>query len=99
MPDEKCLECPVRGSCCFLEANVGNNIRVIMNDACQYLNVNTGLCNIFDNRFSINKNCLSIDKMLELQTVPVDCLYVTDKKKYKKERDRRHYKFSIKIMD
>jgi hypothetical protein len=99
MEDDACLACPVRGSCCFIEITIDGTRIVTGVPCCDHLDEETGLCKVFDRRFDANPDCLPIEKMLEYRTVPVECLYVTDKEKYRQETDRRHYHFKVIVED
>jgi uncharacterized cysteine cluster protein YcgN (CxxCxxCC family) len=78
-------------------------LRVVTDEPCEFLDATTGLCTMFDDRRSREEKtglpCLTIEEMLENNTVPVECLHVKDKKKYRKKRDRRHYHFKILLED
>ena len=46
--------------------------------ACQYLDPETKLCTIYDQRHEINPSCLRVEQGIELGVFPADCPYVAD---------------------
>ena len=92
--DEMCARCKVRGSCCYLET-MAKGIRISTDEPCEFLDEETGLCKVYENRYDVNPECLTIEEMLEGHTVPLECGYIKDKDGYEKTKNRRYYKYAI----
>ncbi len=68
----KCLRC---GRCCYAKVIVDG--RVIYTDVpCQYLDMETKLCRIYERRFELNPKCLTVEEGIKMQIFPGDCPYV-----------------------
>lgn len=100
--DTICLDCPARGLCCHGEMELKGK-RVVLPFSCEFLDPETKLCAIYNRRHDRMKltgaECLTIEQMLDAHTVPVACLYITDKAAYRKIADRRYYNFEVKVND
>ena len=90
--DKICLSCPVRGACCYLPEYRGGH-DVSTDEPCPSLDVRTGLCTVYEGRFDNPDypSCLTREEMIEDKTVPVECLYIKNKKLYARSLDRRFY--------
>jgi len=73
-----CLECPVKGMCCYFSIQLkGYNI-VLSNQACKWLDKNTGLCTDYEHRKEHFKYCYGEDKdeMFDVGALPKECLFL-----------------------
>ena len=80
-----CIDCPVRGLCCYHSKKFGNNN--IITNPCRYLDGDRKLCTIYEERFTINPICLTIEEAITKGQLPKECLYVFNNKKYQKRID------------
>ncbi len=88
-----CANCPEPGCCCYF-ASIIQGLQIKTDEACHFLNEKTGRCTIYSERHR-NPDCLTIEKMIELGTVPKWCPYVKDDPEYQARTDTRLYKFQI----
>lgn len=58
---------------------------ILINQPCKYLNLETNLCKIFDNRFFTNRGCQTIRNASKKKylALPVGCVYLRGRKKKK----------------
>ncbi len=92
--DTKCLDCPTRGICCHLEDYDEKENRIASDEACENLDPKTGLCTTFEQRHEQKfywGHCLTLEEMMDENAVPIQCLYIGNKREYGKRKDRRHY--------
>lgn len=74
-----CLNCPVRGKCCYYSTLIeGYNI-ILENQPCSFLDTKTGLCKDYKNRKKNFKFCLDSEKGIGKGAFPKECLYLTNK--------------------
>lgn len=87
-----CNRCPkgMRGRCCYYEASV-RGVRVETDHYCQYLDVATGKCTVYDRKHQVKKDCLTIEAMINEGTLPKNCPYVVNNVAYQARTDTRHY--------
>ena len=79
MTDEsKCLKC---GRCCRRKFRV-NGKPVFSDHHCEWLDPDTKLCTVYENRFVVYPSCLSAKQCAERGLLPADCPYVKDIKGY-----------------
>jgi uncharacterized cysteine cluster protein YcgN (CxxCxxCC family) len=66
------------GSCCFEKIEDERGTIFYTQTPCRYLDVVTRQCRIYDNRFTINPECvkLTADLVPNLRWLPRDCGYV-----------------------
>lgn len=66
------------GSCCFEKIEDERGTIFYTQTACRYLDVVTRQCRIYENRFSINPECIKLTPELvpNLRWLPHDCGYV-----------------------
>lgn len=69
----RCLNCTVQGECCYWHIIIDNQPQKFA--LCPFLNKNTKLCTIYDNRFKINPYCRTIEQAKDQGTLPEECLY------------------------
>lgn len=74
-----CRRC---GRCCYHKLVVGDLV-IALKDPCTYLDANTKLCTIYENRFELNPDCLNIERGIARRAFPEDCPYVADLTYYK----------------
>ncbi len=72
--EQRCSGC---GSCCFEKYENERGTIFYTQTACRYLDVITRQCRIYENRFSINPDCVKLTPQLvaTLNWLPVDCGY------------------------
>jgi uncharacterized cysteine cluster protein YcgN (CxxCxxCC family) len=49
---------------------------------CQYFDPATRLCTVYQRRFEVNPNCLTVERSLERGVFPADCPYVAGRDDY-----------------
>jgi Zn ribbon nucleic-acid-binding protein len=54
---------------------------------CIYLNEKTGRCTVYKNRFEKNPNCLTLQQMYRMGSMPRECPYVKDDPVYQTRDD------------
>lgn len=67
-----CRRC---GACCHEKLRIGKLV-LITDIPCEYLDVETKLCRIYDTRSEIEPRCLGADEAKEANAQPADCPYV-----------------------
>ncbi len=72
--EDKCLKC---GRCCAIKLIVNGEIYYTA-DYCPYLDENTRRCTIYEKRYELCSDCLSIKEAIKLHALPADCPYVRD---------------------
>jgi len=101
MPKKRnlCLLCPpdVRGLCCYYSVRI-KGVQVVCDDHCGFLDVLTGKCSVFKNRFQENEDCLPLAEMKKLGTLPRRCPYVIFDKEYQSRKDIRLYFDEFEII-
>ena len=51
---------------------------VSLEDACRHLDPETHLCTVYERRFEVNPECLSVARGIEMRAFPEECPYVAD---------------------
>lgn len=101
MPKKRnlCLLCPpdVRGLCCYYSVRI-KGVQVVCDDHCGFLDVLTGKCSVFKNRFQENEDCLPLAEMKKLGTLPRRCPYVQFDQAYQARTDLRLYFDEFEIV-
>ena len=78
--DERlCRRC---GRCCYAKLIIEEEV-YYTDIPCAFLDVETKLCTIYEHRFRLNPECLSVEKGIELGVFPADCPYVKNLPRYK----------------
>ena len=67
-----CRNC---GKCCYKKFIIGKRV-YITPFPCEFLDVHTNLCTIYEQRHKLNPTCLSVPKGLKHSSFPADCPYV-----------------------
>lgn len=80
----KCLDCKVRGLCCHEATVKGGTLYIHKDRPCEFLDQDTGLCTVFNERFIRQPRCASMQVLREHGGVPDGCNYKDDNFKYKK---------------
>jgi len=78
-----CRRC---GRCCYAKIVVDSEI-VYTPYPCRYLDRQTRLCTVYDRRFEVNPDCLSVEQGIRLRVFPADCPYVQGLKNYRPPRE------------
>jgi len=94
-----CNYCPdnVRGLCCYFSDFI-KGVQIVVDEHCKFLNEETGWCTVYKERFQKNHNCLTIEKMKELGTLPRKCPYIQFDSEYQKREDLRLYFDEFEII-
>jgi uncharacterized cysteine cluster protein YcgN (CxxCxxCC family) len=78
-PDSEKWEaiCNRCGKCCF-DKLVDEDDNLISISPCIYLDDETGLCTVYENRFEVEAECLKLtpENILEFDWLPDDCAYI-----------------------
>lgn len=94
MPKKRnlCLTCPsdVRGLCCYYSVTV-KGVQIVCDQHCQFLDVKTGMCSVYKDRFEQNEECLTLEEMKSLGSLPKQCPYVQFDLEYQRRTDLRLY--------
>jgi len=77
--DALCDRC---GRCCY-EKLVVDDLVLFTSKFCEYLDEDTKLCTIYEERHITNPKCLSVDVGIKFSVFPADCPYVADLPGYK----------------
>ncbi len=75
----KCLQCKVRGDCCYVNIPIEGYNVILDNVHCPKLDTKTGLCTTYENRH-VNSWCLDDNEMFEKGCLPKGCEYLKDGK-------------------
>ena len=81
--DDLCLKC---GRCCRRKFLVGHEV-VFSDVYCKFLDPDTKLCTIFEERFVGAPHCLNRQQTIDAEFFPNDCPYVKDMKPYHGPRE------------
>lgn len=76
--DEWEKQCRGCGECCFEKIEDQQGTIFYLMTACRYLDLETRLCRIYENRFTINPECVKLTPELvpTLRWLPRNCGYV-----------------------
>jgi len=87
-----CNYCPkeIRGLCCYYSVTI-KGVEVVCDQHCQFLDILTGHCKVYKNRFQENPDCFRLEDMKKLGTLPRKCPYVQFDKMYQARIDLRLY--------
>lgn len=88
MGENPCLECPVRGDCCYLNAIIGGINILLENVPCPHLDTDTGLCTVYEHRDEVSW-CLTEDGARNTGGLPRECLYVKEDPSLEENPKRR----------
>ena len=77
-PDSLCLKC---GRCCMGKVEIESRIYYTL-EYCEHFNPVTRLCKIYQSRFEVCPECITIEEAIRLHALPNDCPYVKDLKDY-----------------
>ena len=78
-----CRRC---GRCCCAKLIIEDEV-IYTPFPCPHLDEETRLCNVYENRFEINPECLSVEDGIKIGVFPADCPYVKDLPGYKPPRE------------
>ncbi|MEW6357051.1 MAG: hypothetical protein AB1696_12040 [Planctomycetota bacterium] len=65
------------GRCCYRKIWI-EDLLYYTPTPCQYLDVQTRLCTVYDRRHILNPECLGLEEGIRLGVFPADCPYVRD---------------------
>lgn len=74
LPVDEAL-CKRCGKCCYKKILSGRTVHITP-FPCQYLDVRTNLCTIYQRRHQVNHLCLTVPQGLWVNAFPADCAYV-----------------------
>lgn len=80
--DEVCTQC---GLCCYQKEYRRGRLYINLNRPCPYLDTQSKLCMVYDNRFKICRDCKKVTMYHALfsSLMPVSCAYVQRYRKLK----------------
>jgi len=55
---------------------------------CPHFDEKTRLCTVYEHRFEVNPDCLTLEEGIRLGVFPADCPYVAGLKDYKPPREK-----------
>lgn len=73
--DENCMNCPVKGDCCYASITIRDKNMILTNHPCKYLNLETKSCTVYEKRKELAPDCLSIGEALKKGALPRECVY------------------------
>lgn len=70
-----CRRC---GRCCYEKIDLGGGIIRYTKEPCRYLDVETKMCKVYENRTEVEPDCIILteDKVREISWMPEGCAYV-----------------------
>ena len=74
-----CRRC---GRCCYVKLRLGG-VLVETNQACSFLDTQSRLCTVYEERFQRNRGCLTVEEAIREGVFPQDCSYVAGLEGYK----------------
>ena len=76
-----CVKC---GKCC-LNAGIHpvHKVGLLIGGSCKYLDAQTNLCLIFENRHILNPDCLTLAQAIKIKRLPNSCACVKGLKGYR----------------
>jgi len=89
--DSLCKQC---GRCCYEKLEDGRGKIIYTRTPCEYLDVDSRRCTIFEQRFSINPSCIKLTPYLvtTLHWLPHDCGYRPVPARFTRKTSRRRIK-------
>jgi len=82
--EDLCRRC---GRCCCHKLLLEDEV-VYLPYPCAYLDEETHLCTIYEDRHRINPDCLTLEEGIKIGVFPADCPYVKDIAGYKPPREQ-----------
>lgn len=91
--DSLCKRC---GRCCYEKLEDGRGRIIHTGTPCEYLDVDSCRCMIFEQRFTINPSCIKLTPELveTLHWLPSDCGYRPEAARFTRKTNRRRAKRS-----
>ena len=83
--DGLCRRC---GRCCYAKVVFGDDI-FCTDIPCPLLNVATKRCTVYERRFAVNPDCLTVEEGIKYRVFPADCPYVAGLEGYRPPRQDR----------
>jgi uncharacterized cysteine cluster protein YcgN (CxxCxxCC family) len=84
MMKKLCTRCTI---CCYYKTIEDDGSVFYTDRPCEYLDIETGLCIVYECRTEAKKDCVRISrKVVELGALPEGCPYVAGEKNYKGPR-------------
>ena len=71
--EDRCRRC---GECCRKKATDQYGKVYLTDRYCQYLDVKTKRCTVYENRFEVNPNCQTVEEAIATRSLPYDCVYI-----------------------
>lgn len=83
-PDREnaCLRC---GRCCYAKVVIGDDV-FYTDIPCKYLDVLTSNCRVYERRFEVNPDCLTVEQGISARVFPADCPYIAGLEGYRPPR-------------
>jgi len=73
-----CKKC---GKCCYIKVVIGG-IPFFSKNHCKFLDTDTNLCTIYNDRYKKNPSCLTAEEALRIKALPNECPYTKKEKGY-----------------
>lgn len=73
-----CRKC---AKCCYEKVYIHDEV-YFTNVPCKFLDTETNLCKVYDNRHNAHIRCMTIEEGIKVRAFPADCPYVQDVKEY-----------------
>jgi len=81
--EDLCRRC---GRCCYAKLLYDDEL-VYLPFPCPHLDEKTRLCTVYERRFEVNPDCLTLEEGIRLGVFPADCPYVAGLENYKPPRE------------
>jgi len=76
-----CVRCTI---CCYYKTLKEDGTVVYSDRPCEYLDLDSGLCIIYEERTKMKPDCVRITRrVIEMGALPAACPYVTERKHYR----------------
>ena len=84
-----CELCPgeIRGICCYYLTIIEDHLVYLPNHPCKFFDLKSKRCTIYENRHEINPNCLTLEEMYYLGSLPKKCPYILEDIEYQNNED------------
>jgi len=76
--EDLCRRC---GQCCYAKVIIDDEV-YYTDIPCERLDTKTNLCKVYDRRFELEGDCLTVEEGIRLGVFPADCPYVAGVKGY-----------------
>lgn len=77
--EDLCRRC---GLCCYAKVIIRGEI-YYTDIPCHHLDTRTNLCTVYERRFEVEPDCLTVEEGIKCRVFPADCPYVKGLKGYR----------------